>query len=229
MRRYDTTGAALLDSVTLPFTAGSFLSSLTLSVVPGSGGDTWDIQAALGTGADVHLTCFASDGLIFTGAVDITLPENAEGFVVSDSAASRHVAFDYNLIWEPGEDTYTLATDRFTRDIKGSLLIRPRAGTAMPEQSLTLELTMSSGSSKRSATQLNGSLTWRDLDSGASVSAVLTSRTVSPFAYTKPSSLTGAMRLDLLAADSLTAVVTSWLQRANTYLISLGLQGIGLQ
>ena len=161
--------------------------------------------------------------MIYTGAVEIVLPEEEKaGFVVSDAAVGRRtIAFDYNLMWEPGEDVYTLSTDRFTRDIKGSLLIRPKSGSELPEQSLTLEAAMSSGSSKRSATQLNGSLTWRDMDSGASISAVLTSRTVSPFAYTAPSSLNGAMRLDLLAGDALSAVTQSWTQRAVSYFSTL--------
>lgn len=228
IRRYDTTGSALLDSVTLPFSDSGLINELTLSVIPETNGSNWEIRGRLMGGTDVDVTCFVSDAMIYTGSAVITLPESAEGFVVSDSNDRQTIAFDYNLDWEPGEDTYTLATDRFTRPIKGSLLIRPKEGTALPEQSLTLDMTMSSGSSKRSATQLNGSLTWRDLDSGASVSAVLTSRTVSPFAYQKPSSLTGAMRLDQLAKDSLTAVVQSWLTRAAAYFTSLTLNAAGL-
>lgn len=223
VRRYDAAGSALLDSVELPFAKNSVLSFLNISVTPGEGGQSWRFQGALNDGKEFDISCLGSEEMIYTGAVEIVLPEEEKaGFVVSDAAVGRRtIAFDYNLMWEPGEDVYTLSTDRFTRDIKGSLLIRPKSGSELPEQSLTLEAAMSSGSSKRSATQLNGSLTWRDMDSGASISAVLTSRTVSPFAYTAPSSLNGAMRLDLLAGDALSAVTQSWTQRAVSYFSTL--------
>lgn len=228
IRRYDAAGSALLDSVTLPFPAGSPLSELTVSSAPQEGGANWTVQGKTGEGTEFDVSCFASDDMIFTGSVKIVMPEEEKNsFVVSDASAPERktVAFDYNLMWEPGEDTYTLSTDRFAREIKGSLLIRPLEGSDMPDQSLKLELTMSSGSSKRSATQLNGSLTWQDLDSGASVSAVLTSRTVSPFAYTTPSALTGAMRVDQLTSQSLAAVAQGWIQRATTYLTTLVMGG----
>ncbi len=90
----------------------------------------------------------------------------------------------------------------------------------MPEQSLTLEAALSSGSAKRSATHLNGSLTWCDLESGASVGLILASKTAAPFAYTVPSALTGAVRVDQLSAEALRPVVLSWLQRARSVFAS---------
>ena len=226
VRRYDAVGNALLDRVSLPFGGGSILSALTVSCEYQEAGQNWQFTGSLNDGTEFDVSCLIAEETIFTGSVKLSLPEDeAAGFVVSDQAARKTVAFDYNLSWEAGEDVYTLATDRFSRDISGSLLIRPREGN-LPEQSLTLEMNMSSGSSKRSATQLNGTLTWRDLESGASIAAVLTSRTTSPFAYTTPSTLTGAMRIDLLGADTLAAVVQSWVQRSQSYFASLALGGM---
>ncbi len=225
VRRYDAAGNALLDQVSLPFAENSLLSALTVSCAPEEGGQNWRFEGRMNNGAEFSFSCLKTEETIYTGSVRLVLPDDEKaGFVVSD-AQNTAVAFDYNLTWEPGEDTYTLETDRFSREIKGSMVIRPREGN-LPEQSVMLEMTMSSGSSKRSATQLNGTLTWRDLESGASISAVLTSRTAAPFAYNTPSALTGAMRLDLLSADTLAAVVQSWTQRAAGYFATLALGGV---
>ncbi len=224
VRRYDAAGNALLDRVSLPF-GGGLLSALTISCAYQEAGRNWQFAGSLNNGAEFDVSCLMTEETIFTGSVRLVTPEEENaGFVVSDTARNT-IAFDYNLNWEPGVDVYTLATDRFSREISGSLLIKPREGN-LPEQSLTLEMNMSSGSSKRSATQLNGTLTWRDLNSGASISAILTSRTAAPFAYTTPSALTGAMRLDLLSADTLAAVVRTWTLRAQNYFASLALGGI---
>ena len=226
VRRYDATGSALLDRVSLPFGGGSKLTALTVSCAYQDGGQNWQFTGGLNDGTEFDVSCLITEETIFTGSVRLAMPEEESGgFVVSDTAAQKVIAFDYNLNWEPGEDVYTLATDRFTHDIRGSLLIKPKEGN-LPEQSLTLEMNMSSGSSKRSATQLNGTLTWRDMESGASISAILTSRTAAPFAYTTPSTLTGAMRIDLLSADTLAAVAQGWVQRAQSYFSSLALGGL---
>ena len=228
IQRSEMSGSPLLIQLSLPFGDGALLSHLKISCAYEGDGQNWQFAGSLNSGAAFEVSCLITDESIYTGSVKLTVPENEnESFVVSDQAAMNTVAFDYNLEWEPGEDTYTLSTDRFSREIRGSLLIRPLAGN-LPEQSLTLEMTMSSGSSKRSATQLNGSLTWRDLERSASISAILTSKTAAPFAYTTPSSLTGAMRIDQLSADALAAVVQSWAQRAQSYFASFALSGMGL-
>ena len=221
VQRYDISASPLLIQLSVPFGDSGALSRMTVSCAYEEGGQNWRVAGSLNSGAAFDVTCLMTDETIFTGTVRLTLPEaENESFVVSDQAALNTVAFDYNLIWEPGEDAYTLSTDRFTRDMKGSLLIRSSEGD-LPEQSLTLEASLSSGSAKRSATQLNGSLTWRDLESGASVSLILTSKTAAPFAYTAPSSLTGATRVDQLSAEALSNLVQSWAQRAQRYFVSL--------
>lgn len=227
VKRYDAYGAAMLDRVSLPFGSGGKVSVLTVSCAYQEAGQNWTVAGALNDGTEFEVSCLLSEETIYTGSVRLVLPEDEEAsFVVSDSAARKTIAFDYNLNWEPGEDVYTLATDRFSRDIRGSLLIKPKEGD-LPEQSVTLEMNMSSGSSKRSATQLNGTLTWRDMESGASISVILTSRTAAPFAYVTPSALTGAMRVDLLSADTLAALVRTWVQRTESSFASLASGSLG--
>ncbi len=228
IKRYDFMGNALLDKISLPFGESSLVTILNIACAYENGGQKWSLAGGFRDGTEFDVSCLLTEETIYTGSVRLVLPEDEEsGFVVSDQAGQKTIAFDYNLNWEPGEDVYTLATDRFTRDIRGSLLIRPKEGN-LPEQTVTLELNMSSGSSKRSATQLNGTLTWRDMESGASVSMILTSRTAAPFAYTTPSAQTGAMRIDLLSADALAAVEQYWLQRAQNWFSSLVLGGVSL-
>ena len=227
VQRYDISASPMLIQLSVPFGDSGALSRVTVSCAYEEGGQNWRVKGSLNSGAAFDVSCLITDETIFTGTVLLTLPEKEdESFVVSDQAALNTVAFDYNLIWEPGEDAYTLSTDRFTRDIKGSLLIRSSEGD-LPEQSLTLEASLSSGSAKRSATHLNGSLTWRDLESGASVSLILASKTVSPFDYTVPSALIGAVRVDQLSAEALRNLVQSWIQRAQSVFTSLMASGAG--
>ena len=229
VRRYDATGNALLDSMTLPFAGTSPLHRITVSVGTEETGKNWRFQGEMSTGAEFDVSCLLGEDHIYTGAVTVLLPEEEQnGFVVKDSDARRTVAFDYSLIWEPGEDQYNLSRDQFSRAIKASLLIRPREGSTLPEQSVVLDASLLSGSSQRSATQLNGTLTWRDMESDASITATLSSRTVSPFAYNTPSSLNGAVRLDLLTQESRSGLMQSWLTRAAGVLGQLLLSGGGL-
>ena len=216
VRRYDSMGGALLDSISLPFAENGLLSQLTVSLVTEEAGKKWVLEGVMNDTTEFAFSCLAGEDMIYTGSVELLLPQQENsGFVVSDGAADRkNVAFDYSLSWEPGEDQYTLSNDRFTRDMKGALLIRPKGVSDLPEQSITLEASLASGSSQRSATQLNGKLTWRDMESGASITLDLASRTVSPFAYTTPSKLTNAVRIDLLNQESRSALAQSWLQRA---------------
>ena len=227
VRRYDSMGGALLDSITLPFAENGRLSQLTVSLVTEEAGKKWVLEGIMNDTTEFAFSCLTGEEMIYTGFVELLLPQQENtGFVVSDGTADRKsVAFDYSLSWEPGEDQYTLSNDRFTRDMKGTLLIRPRGASNLPEQSVTLEASLASGSSQRSATQLNGKLTWRDMESGASIVLDLASRTVSPFAYTRPSNLTNAVRVDLLNQESRTALVQSWMNRAATVFAQLLLSG----
>ena len=81
----------------------------------------------------------------------------------------------------------------------------------MPTQSLALKAAFSSsGNTQRSATQLNGSLTWRDLDADASITATLASRTAAPFAVSSLDQVTGALRVDLMNDAGRAALLQRW-------------------
>jgi len=59
------------------------------------------------------------------------------------------------------------------------------------------------------------------MESDASITATLASRTVSPFAYNTPSSLTGAVRLDLLTQESRAGLMQNWIVRAQSVLLQI--------
>ena len=158
------------------------------------------------------------DGLAYSEILEQFDKENVRSFVVEDTVGQREtVAFDYNLIWEPGEETYTLATDRCTHTIQGSLLIRPRGNDNMPTQSLTLKIDFSSGSSQRAATQLNATLVWQDLDSEATITAALQSKTAAPFAVQALDQIGSSMRIDLMDGKTHSALLEYWSQRLGAW------------
>lgn len=219
IRRYDAQGNPLLDSITLPFADTQALRMLTIAVSPEAAGQRWSLTGQTREGASFDLSCVSGEEMTYSGSVSLLLPETAEdsSFVVSDTAARRAIAFDYNLSWDPGEETYTLATARFERAIRGTLVIKPKDGWDMPDQSLMLEANFSSGSSQRSATRLDATLTWQDLDGDASITASLSGRTAAPFAIDSLASVTGAMRLDLMADASRAAVIARWRETVSAW------------
>ena len=226
VRRYDSQGQSLLDQIRLPFTGDQFLTALNIAVRHTGEGADWQVAGQTREGADFDIRCLAGEDGIYTGAVEITLPpEEESGFVVDDGSAPegerRTVAFDYNLIWEPGEETYDLATDKFQRTYKMSLLVKPRGQDAGPSQSLAMEAAFSSGSSKRSATRLDATLEWRDLDTEASILLKLDSRTVAPFAVASLGQVTGAVRVDQMNAQSREALLNRWTQTSQAWVTTL--------
>lgn len=219
VRRYDAKGNSVLDQIEMPFAEGGLIQSLTISAAAQEDGKRYEIQGTAQKGASFSLQCVDAGDGIYTGEVDILMPEEeTDSFIVDDGTVDqKRVSFSFSLSWDPGEEEYTLASDRFTRTMRGSLLLRPLAEDAFPVQAISLELNFSSGSSQRSSTQLNGTLTWRDMDADSAITATLESKTVSPFAYTAPSSLNGAVRLDLMTQDSRSALLQSWLNKISTF------------
>ena len=214
-RRYDGKGNALLDQITLPFAENQRLSYLTIALDAQKGTPCLQVSGQTRSDVDFALSCtFDQAEGIYSGSVDISLPEEENAsFVVSDQAANRRsIAFDYNFSLDLGEEKYVLSTNRYERALEATLLLRPREGDeSMPTQSLALKASFSSsGNTQRSATQLNGSLTWRDLDADASITATLASRTAAPFAVTSLDQVTGALRVDLMNDAGRAALLQRW-------------------
>ena len=221
LRRYDAKGQALLDEITLPFGEGGPLTQVKISAVGAGQDQGWRIEGTAKSGVSLCLSFRGAGEGVYTGSADLTLPPRDDSFVVSDQMPESTVlSFDYNLEWEIGEEQYSLTTDKFEKAVKGTLVLKPRENTALPAQSLTLEAGFSSGSAQRSATRLDGTLIWRDLEGDAQIKAVLDSRTVAPF---QAQSLDGAegLRLDQLDDQSLSALAARWLESSEDWAESL--------
>ena len=80
----------------------------------------------------------------------------------------------------------------------------------MPMQVFTVNATLSSGSSKQSSTHLDGNISWMDMNSGAAITAQLTSRTVAPFDYTVVSEAENAVRIDRMTEQERAALLENW-------------------
>ena len=221
VRRYSAQGKLLLDMMRLPFAPSSLLSSLTITLRPDEFGDCWGLAGETSFGVDFDVTIVLGEEMIYTGSVDLLLPpeENTDAsYIVSDGPQEdaeperRAVSFDYNLSWDPGEEIYTLANDQHVRSTSATLLIRPRGTDDLPLQTIALNYALSTGSSVTSSTQLNGALVWSDLESDASITATLESRTVSPTAVPVLSSVGNTLRVDQLSQENLLGLAQRWTQ-----------------
>lgn len=211
LRRYDTQGNSMVDSIALPFPAGQPLSFLTIALTPDELGQKWAFQGKMEDGTDFDISCIVSPEMIYTGSVYLLLPEeNNDSFAVQEIPARKEIAFDYNLSWDPGQDTYSIATTRYTRTLGGTLLIRPREGGDMPTQALSLTATYESGAGKRSATRLTAEISWRDMDSDASITTSFIGRTASASAVRSIDDY-APLRLDLMEKDGMNALMGNWM------------------
>ena len=120
------------------------------------------------------------------------------------------MSFDYSLTLDRGEEAYSIADDKATQTVRASLMIVPRGESDIPMQVFSLTANLSSGSSKQSPTHLDGNLSWMDMNSGAAITAQLTSRTVAPFAYTVVSEAENAVRIDRMTGAERAALLESW-------------------
>ena len=65
-----------------------------------------------------------------------------------------------------------------------------------------------------------------DMNSGAAITAQLSSRTVAPFAYTAPSEAENAVRVDQLSAQERGKLLEGWTAQLAQYFASLMLGGM---
>ena len=222
-RRHDSSGIALLDSISFPFSQDALFTRLAFSVSPSEGGQEWRVTGAMKNGAEFDISCEQTASGSFIGSVALLVPVTEEGasFVVSDGTPElKPIGFDYSLNWDMGEETYSLADDESTQTMRGSLMIRPREGTDLPMQIFSLNAELSSSSAKTKPTYLNGNISWMDMESGAAITAALSSRTVSPFDYDVVSQAENAVRMDEMSSDDRASLLTEWIARVTQFFTS---------
>lgn len=223
-RRHDSSGTALLDRISFPFAQDALFTRLAFSVTPSDGGQEWRVTGAAKDGGEFDFSCEQTASGSFTGSVALLVPVKQEGgsFVVSDGTPElKSIGFDYSLTWDQGEEAYSLADDKSTQVIRGSLMIRPRNESDIPMQVFSLNATLSSGSSKQSPTHLDGNISWMDMNSGAALTAQLTSRTVSPFSYTLVSEAENAVRVDQMPRQNRADLLGKWTEEFTRFFASM--------
>ena len=212
-RRHDSSGTALLDSISFPFAKDALFTRLAFSVTPSQAGQEWRATGAMKDGAEFDVSCRQSGADNYTGSVALLLPVKADSasfVVVGGTPELKPVSFDYSLTLDRGEEAYSIADDKATQTVRASLMIVPRGESDVPMQVFSLTANLSSGSSKQSPTHLDGNLSWMDMNSGAAITAQLTSRTVAPFAYTVVSEAENAVRIDRMTGAERAALLESW-------------------
>ena len=223
VRRHDSSGAALLDSISFPFAQDALFTRLAFSVSPSGAGQEWRVTGAMKNGAEFDISIMETASGAYTGSVALLVPVTEEGvsFVVSDGRKElKPIGFDYSLTWDQGEEAYSIADDKSTQTMRGSLMIRPREGTDLPMQVFTLNAELSSGSSRQSSTHLDGNVSWMDMDSGAAFTAMLSSRTVSPFDYQLVSQAENTVRVDEMSGAERASLLEDWITNAVQFFTS---------
>ena len=211
LRRYDSLGRPLLDEITLPLNGTE--EEVTIALRPTAAGQEWAFTLKRADG-ETRLN-FAQ-----------TAEDRYEGAFVRKAADGGELsALDFILTWQTGEEQYSLSADQFEKTVAGELLLIPREG--QPRQSVTLNALLSSGSSKQSATRLNGTLAWRDEETGAAVTVTLESKTAAPFAIETLEDAEEVIRLDQMTAEDLAGLLPRFGESAGEWLENLG-TGLGL-
>ena len=212
-RRHDSSGTALLDSISFPFAKDALFTRLAFSVTPSQGGQEWRVTGAMKDGSEFDISCEQKAADNYTGSVALLVPVKTDSasFVVSGGTPElKPVGFDYSFTLDLGEEAYSIADDKSTQTIRASLMIAPRGESDIPMQVFSLTVNLSSGSSKQSPTHLDGNLSWMDMNSGAAITAQLTSRTVAPFDYTVVSEAENAVRIDRMTEQERAALLENW-------------------
>ena len=203
-RRYDDRGNPLLDEISLPLGGGRAV----LTARPAAdGGQEWGLLLTGEETGELFVTCApAQDNASCRGEIRFR-PLRGEA-----------VGFTYALAWEASDEEYSLSTDKFEKTVSGRLLLTPEEGAGLPAMSLTLEAKFASGSRQTSPTRLDGTLTWRDEDSGAQITAALESKTAAPFDILHLSEVEDAVRLDEMERDDLASLPLRWLESGQEWL-----------
>jgi hypothetical protein len=217
-RRYDSTGAVVLDDIVLPMAGVRSLENIHYRYeLAADGAGTTLIEAALKPavagskqGAQYVLTLKggplsdAEEGahtLSYTGALAVQ-PEAAGGFTVGADAAPKEKRYDLNLYYSAGKETLNETTRISTRPFEASLLIKPIGIEGLADQSIQMKGTLESALGDQAATRFAGQLTWQDMASESAITADVTGTSAPPWVIPTVAS-TNAIRLDSMTAQQL--------------------------
>ena len=205
-RRFNKKGEIALDRMRLPFADHQAVREINLTVTPDPDGQKWVVAGVLANGDDFEVSVAPGKNGAYSGAVTLTLP-----------GTENRLAFDFDFSWDGGKEEYVLATDRAVQTMLAALNVKPH-DTAKPAQELKLQITLTSPSAERSATQIEAVLNWRDTESDAALTASLTGRTAAPGTVTQISSLKKPVRVDQLKTADAAKLVEEWKKKAQSWI-----------
>lgn len=207
VRRFDSHGALMLDSISLP------LSQLELPFFPGvmwqqvylemtgSGDLSFSLE---GTGEErVHFSLNHMPDGRANGRVSLDLP--------GEDGALQHTGYGYEWTWQAEEETFTLQTDLCERLMQGSLTLTPDDQTLAPAQQITLDARFTSQSRSRAPARLEASLVWQEVQGEATVALILTAQTSTPVDVNDINELENTVSFHELPAEEKAALVSSLL------------------
>ncbi len=241
LRRYDAAGRTLLDDMSFPMGGVRGISAIhykleglsdgrdstliEVSMLPraSSGGSGSRYSLSFEGGADADASA-GENARAYTGTLTVQKePEGNEGFTVQAGDASAAKTYNFNLFLDSGTEQQDAQTRRFSRTEEYSLVIRPQGIEGEGEQSLRLSFTLSSGADTRSATQFDGTLSWKDVQSDTGIEVSFTGRSAAPWMIPSVDAAAGSIRLDRMSESELAAQKTQLNRDLNAALTTLGL------
>ena len=203
VRRFDSQGALLLDSISLP------LSGVELPVFPGVLWQRVSLEmtgkgdlsfSLLGSKEEkVHFTLNKQEDGKANGQAALDLP--------GDDGVIRHTGYAYEWKWQAMEETYTLQTDLCERLMQGTLTLTPDEKTLAPVQQITLDVRFTTKSRSRSPVKMEANLVWEEVQGDAKVAVILTAQTSSPVAMNDIGELENTVLFRTLPAEEKEALL----------------------
>lgn len=203
VRRFDSQGALLLDSISLP------IIPMELPLFPGV---EWQRVSLETTGnGEIAFTLEGTKGEMVHFSLTRPAEGKAAGALVLDlpdeEGAMLHTGYTYEGTWQAMEETYTLQTDLCERLMQGTLTLMPDEKTAAPRQQLTLDVRFTTTSGKRDPSYVEANLVWTDLEGDATIAAVMTAKTAKPFAVQTTEEIENKVPFHTLTEEEKVAVL----------------------
>lgn len=184
VRRFDSTGELVLDSISLPLdNVDSTLDQLLPFLAPfekwtqitfdmtGKG----DISFLLESGEQEKIA-FTMNAL-----ADGTYQGNFALDVRPMNGEMQHTGYNFTCSWQEMEETYSLQTDILERLMQGTLTLQPDSETDHPAQRITLDMKYTTTSNEGSVAHLEANLVWMDVAADATIALTVNASTSRPF------------------------------------------------
>lgn len=207
LRRFDSHGALLLDSISLP------LSDVELPVFPGvkwqrvslemSGQGDFSFSLLGAKEEKVHFSLNKQEEGKASGQAVMDMP--------GEDGVMQHTGYAYEWNWQAMEETYTLQTDLCERLMQGTLILMPDENTAAPGQKISLDVRFTSQSRSRSPAKLEANLVWEDVQGDAKLAVILTAQTSAPVSVKDIKELENTVLFHTLPADEREAMLKTLL------------------